>query len=68
MKLIAIILAVLGVIGLAFGGWGLYTPGGAAMFDEMDGLYPFFGGVAGGICLFVAGIVLIVIARKGGRE
>lgn len=68
MKMIAIIFAVLGAVGLAFGGWGLYTPGGAAMFDEMDGLYPFFGGIAGGVCLFVAGILLIVNLRRGGRH
>ncbi|MCC0001141.1 MAG: hypothetical protein H6870_19550 [Methylobacteriaceae bacterium] len=57
MKILIAVLVVLGLLGLAFGVWGLFTDAGRARFDEMDGLIPFFGGVAGAI-LIIAGAVI----------
>ena len=57
MKMVIAVLVVLGLLGVAFGVWGLYTDAGRARFDEMDGLIPFFGGVAGAI-LIIAGAVI----------
>lgn len=54
MKTLAIILVFAGLTGLAFGYWRLNTPAGRTRFDEMVGLYPHFGGVAGGIPVLVA--------------
>ena len=57
MKMVIAVLVVLGLLGVAFGVWGLFTDAGRARFDEMDGLIPFFGGVAGAI-LIIAGAVI----------
>jgi hypothetical protein len=38
----------------AFAYWGIYTRAGAARFDEMAGMIPFFAGVASGVLLVVA--------------
>ena len=57
MKIVIAILIVLGLLGMALGVWGLFTDAGRARFDEMDGLIPFFGGVAGAI-LIIAGAVI----------
>ena len=54
-----------GFLSLAFGFWGLNTPAGQARFDEMDGMYPFFAGVAGGV-LFAIGVVLVIIVVVRG--
>jgi len=58
MKIFIVTMVLSGLIGLAFGYWGLYTQKGNARFDEMDGLYPFFGGVAGGALIVIAIAVL----------
>ncbi|MCB1541596.1 MAG: hypothetical protein KDJ25_12405 [Rhodoblastus sp.] len=57
MKIVIAILVVLGLLGLAFGVWGLFTDAGRARFDEMDGLIPFFGGVAGAILIIAAAVI-----------
>lgn len=62
MKRLALFLIVCGAVGLAFAYWGLETSMGRAHFDEMDGLYPFFGGVAG-IVLILAGLVTLLVER-----
>ena len=61
MKILSGMLALLSAAGFAFGVWGLYTDSGRRMFDEMDGLYPFFSLVGAGVLLIVA-IVLAVVA------
>jgi hypothetical protein len=54
MKLLIIILIFAGLVGVAFGAWGIYTPQGRTKFDEMDGLYPFFSGIAGIVSVVIA--------------
>ena len=65
MKTVAIVLSLLGIVGLAFGAWGLYTPEGRSRYDEMDGLYPLFSGVAGGILISIAIVLAIIINIRG---
>lgn len=62
MKRLALFLIVCGAMGLAFAYWGLETSTGRAHFDEMDGLYPFFGGVAGAVFI-LAGLIMRLVAR-----
>ena len=57
MKIVIAILVVLGLLGMALGVWGLFTDAGRARFDEMDGLIPFFGGVAGATLIIVAAAI-----------
>ena len=57
MKILIAVLVVLGLLGLAFGVWGLFTDVGRARFDEMDGLIPFFAGVAGAILIIAAAVI-----------
>ncbi|HPG04902.1 MAG: hypothetical protein KF904_18535 [Rhodoblastus sp.] len=68
MKILIAVLVVLGLLGLAFGVWGLFTDAGRARFDEMDGLIPFFGGVAGAILIIAAAVIpafrFLLRARK----
>ena len=68
MKILIAVLVVLGLLGLAFGARGLFTDAGRARFDEMDGLIPFFGGVAGAILIIAAAVIpafrFLLRARK----
>ena len=57
MKIVVAILVVLGLLGMALGVWGLFTDAGRARFDEMDGLIPFFCGVAGAILIIAAAVI-----------
>lgn len=65
MKIIAIILVLTGLIGLVFAAWGIYTPAGRTKYDEMDGLYPIFAGLAGGLLIVIALVLAIIILRRG---
>ena len=68
MKIVVAILVVLGLLGMALGVWGLFTDAGRARFDEMDGLIPFFCGVAGAILIIAAAVIpafrFLLRARK----
>ena len=64
-------ITVLFVFGLAlvlFGLWGVLTQAGQATFPEMDGMIPFFAGVAGVGCLGVAGVWLLVRLLRARRH
>ena len=54
---IATLLAACGFALLAFGWWGMYTDGGRRKYDEMDGIIPFFGLVAGAVFVVAATVV-----------
>jgi hypothetical protein len=63
MRLTGICFLVL-AIGLGiFSWWGMLTATGQRRFDEMDGMYPFFAGVAAGVFL-IAGAVLVALRYK----
>ncbi len=47
----------------AFAYWGLFTQAGGRAFDEMDGMIPFFAGVASPI-LAAAGALLWFLGRR----
>ena len=57
MKMVAIVLALVAVAGMAFGWWGLETVSGRRHFDEMAGMIPFFAGVGSVILLLLAAIL-----------
>jgi len=63
MKMVAIVLALVAVAGMAFGWWGLETVSGRRHFDEMAGMIPFFAGVGSVILLLLA----VILYYFGGR-
>jgi hypothetical protein len=73
VKNAAAVLAIIGLALVVFGWWGIYTAAGMRRYDEMDGLIPFFAGVAGLFLLALAGMVALFAAwrsrrRTGGRH
>jgi len=52
-------LALTGTIGVIFCLWGIKTPAGRRRFDEMDGIYPYLGGLGGGVLLAIAGVLAL---------
>ena len=54
---IALLLAVIGGLLLAFGWWGVETAAGRRRYDEMDGIIPFAAGVLGALLLACAAIL-----------
>ncbi|HEU4561730.1 MAG TPA: hypothetical protein VFS20_28150 [Longimicrobium sp.] len=68
MKKAAAVLAIIGFALAVFGWWGIYTAAGMRRYDEMDGLIPFFGGVAGLFLLGLAGIVALFAAWRSRRK
>ena len=67
MKLASTIFALIGCCCLAFAWWGMNTSAGRSRFDEMDGLYPFFTGIAGGVLLILALVIAAIALWKGGH-
>ena len=63
MKMVAIVLALVAVAGMAFGWWGLETVSGRRHFDEMAGMIPFFAGVGSVILLLLAAILYYYAGR-----
>jgi len=61
-------LAMLGLALALFGWWGVFTAAGGRHFDEMDGLIPFFAGVAGLALLAIAAIVALIAWRRRSRR
>lgn len=68
MKKAAAVLAIVGLALAVFGWWGIYTAAGMRRYDEMDGLIPFFAGVAGLFLLALAGIVALIAAWRSRRR
>jgi hypothetical protein len=60
-----ILLAVLGLLLMGFGWWGMNSRGGRRIFDEMAGMIP-LASMGLGLLLLVAGIVLAVWRRSRG--
>ncbi|KLN61877.1 hypothetical protein WH96_06270 [Kiloniella spongiae] len=57
------VIFLVGLVGVVFGMWGIYTDAGRARFDEMDGLYPMFSALLGGILVLVSIIVIYYRSR-----
>ena len=68
VKIAILILAVAGAALAVFGWWGIYTAAGMRRYDEMDGLIPFFAGVAGLFLLAVAAIVALFALWRSRRK
>jgi hypothetical protein len=60
----AAVLLALAVVLVAFSAWGMFTDAGASRFDEMDGLIPFFAGVAGALLVPAAAVAELVRRRR----
>jgi hypothetical protein len=56
MRLVSVCLLILAIACGAFAYWGIFTPSGARAFDEMDGMIPFFVGLASGPLILAAAI------------
>ena len=68
MKVAALIIALVAVALGGFAVWGMFTRAGRQRFDEMDGMYPFFAGIAGAALLLVAGVLWGIATwwKRGG--
>ena len=64
-----IIIPLIASLGLgAFSIWGLFTEGGRQSFDEMDGMYPFFAGVAAVFFLGINGSMWCIHRWRSRRK
>lgn len=68
VKVAILVLAMAGAALALFGWWGIYTAAGMRRYDEMDGLIPFFAGVAGLFLLAVAAIVTLFALWRSRRK
>src|SRR5690606_5783287 len=68
MRLAALILAVLALALLIFGGWGRFSERGRASFDEMAGMIPLFAWWLGWVFAGGAGLVLILSLILGSGQ
>ncbi len=68
MTKIAAALAVIGLALVVFGWWGIYTAAGMRRYDEMDGLIPFFAGVAGVGLIVIAGMIALFAVWRSRRR
>lgn len=59
LKKIAYILIVLALPLVVWGYYGLFTKAGNKQYDEMDGMWPFFGLVGAAVLVFISIILLI---------
>ena len=50
-----------------FGAWGAFTTSGAHIFDEMDGMVPFFIGLTSGP-LFICGAITWWLERRSRKS
>lgn len=57
-------MAILSVI---YGYWGAFTPSGNKVYDEMDGMLPFFVLIFG-VVLFVVFLVMILIIKNNQKR
>ena len=55
--MLPLVLLVLAVLLAAFSYWGIFTRTGAARFEEMAGMIPFFAGIAAGVLLVIAAVL-----------
>lgn len=63
MRMLPWVFVVLAVLLAAFSYWGIFTRAGAARFEEMAGMIPFFAGIVGG-ALLVAALIIAVVRRR----
>jgi len=61
-------LILFGTAGIAFGVWGLFSESGQRVFDEMDGMIPFFALVGSGLLVFLAIILVVIQIRRQSDE
>jgi hypothetical protein len=59
---VATVLAIVGVLLVGFGWWGVQTVAGRRAFDEMAGMIPLGAGAFGAL-LLVAALVLSLVRR-----
>jgi len=62
MRILGVAALALALLATLLGGfcwWGLWTEGGRRHFDEMAGLVPFYGGVAGAVALVLSAVLII---------
>ena len=60
MRATGLSLLVMAVVLGVFAWWGLRTAAGRQRFDEMDGMYPFFAGIAAAAFILVSVALLLV--------
>ena len=63
-RIAGIVLGAAGAALAGFGWWGMNTAAGRRRYDEMAGMIPFFAGIAGGVILACALMLLLLSARR----
>ena len=61
LKRVSLVLAIAAAALGVFCWWGLFTTAGQKRFDEMDGMYPFFAGVAAAITAVSAAALALML-------
>lgn len=64
MRISALILTLIGLALALFSAWGMFTESGQRRFDEMDGLYPYFAGIAAIASFTVVGTMFAIAAWR----
>jgi uncharacterized membrane protein len=67
MKKAARIILIMAVLSIGYGYWGAFTPSGNKVFDEMDGMLPFFVLIFGAV-LFIVFLVMILIVKENQKR
>jgi hypothetical protein len=70
MKKGAVTCFIIGFLFASFGYWGMFTKSGQKNFDEMDGMYPFFGLLTGIVFFLVTGLLVLMdfIRKKSSKR
>jgi len=64
MKKASQIILIVAIVSIIYGYWGAFTQSGNKVYDEMDGMLPFFILIFGVILLFVFPILVFIMKRK----
>ncbi|HZH95573.1 MAG TPA: hypothetical protein VEY06_06785 [Flavisolibacter sp.] len=66
MKKAARIILIMAILSVIYGYWGAFTPSGNKVYDEMDGMLPFFVLIFG-VVLFIVFLVMILIVKRKSK-
>jgi len=67
MKAASRIILILSLALIGYGYWGAFTRSGNKVYDEMDGMLPFFV-LLTGVILLIVSLILFIIMRRRNRK
>ncbi len=68
MKTTSKIIFILSILLIGYGYWGAFSESGNKVYDEMNGLFPFYMLILGTILFIVFLLLLIIIRKKSKAE